>query len=330
MVLNDFEWLNYLAPHISVGRDLPVGTVLHRQSYLLSRERRVSCPRDAFDPSRGVSATITREFTRAWFGLSPWSNSEFPPGTVYKTNLPGVGASIQRRAPVGVETVAVRGDDPAYWTVVQPAGTELFTLTLIKIGDIAAGTLESSKLPGMDVRFKMTDGVNPAKEAPFYHPLMNGNLTVVAKTCRTPDVNVPMGEQRIDQITTAGKPVDFSLRLLDCPAFHGYYPGVSHAANQLSLRIDPIRDVIDPAMGILGITPAAAGAPSAAVGVGLQIMHPDGRPFVLASKMPSGLRLSGPDGASYAIPLKARYLKTGPKVSPGVANSVATFTIIYE
>ncbi|WLI32614.1 fimbrial protein [Pseudomonas sp. FP818] len=37
-----------------------------------------------------------------------------------------------------------------------------------------------------------------------------------------------------------------------------------------------------------------------------------------------------PTRGSYTIPLRARYLQTASKVTPGPANASATFTIIYQ
>ncbi|MBB5606392.1 MULTISPECIES: fimbrial protein [unclassified Janthinobacterium] len=178
-----------------------------------------------------------------------------------------------------------------------------------------------------------------------------GSIQIVSRTCSTPDVAVPMGTHLPKEFAASNSSsawVDFSISLNNCPAFHGAVTktpvswvsqsgnspsgtagSVSVDNNSLQFRIDPTRTAVNAGNGVLSIEPSAAGRPPAASGIGLQIATQAATPVPLATKRSSGLTLSAFD-RSYAIPLRARYLKTGASVTPGPANASATFTISYE
>ena len=99
--------------------------------------------------------------------------------------------------------------------------------------------------------------------------------------------------------------------------------------NTLQYRIDPARTAINTNNGVLSLDPGATGSAPAATGVGVQVQNRNGNSVILGANQSSGLTLR-PNEGSYTIPLRARYLQTASKVTPGPANASATFTIIYQ
>jgi type 1 fimbria pilin len=172
---------------------------------------------------------------------------------------------------------------------------------------------------------------------------LTGSINIVALTCMTSDVNVPMGTNKIASfsgIGSASTPVNFMISLTGCPGFPGYYgnassiPTSSQSAvisagtlvpNTLSLRLDPVDTPIDATHGVLSLS---AGA-DPATGVGLQVLDASGAPWALSQNQLLSLPLAAGTTA-LNIPLSARYLQTAATVTAGSANAVATYTIIYQ
>nr|WP_309139800.1 MULTISPECIES: fimbrial protein [unclassified Pseudomonas] len=83
--------------------------------------------------------------------------------------------------------------------------------------------------------------------------------------------------------------------------------------------------MIDATNGVLSLTPGAG----TATGVGLQVLHLSGGPWMLSQNQLLNTVL-GPGTTSLNIPMSARYLQTASTITPGTANAVATYTIIYQ
>ncbi|QFG76692.1 hypothetical protein DMB90_10900 [Raoultella planticola] len=90
------------------------------------------------------------------------------------------------------------------------------------------------------------------------------------------------------------------------------------AGTKVSLRVDGTAE--NSAKGILKLS----AVPGAASGVGIQLLY-NNSPLALASLLPIGTA-----GTTMTIPLQARYYQTQSTVTPGAANSYATFTMTYQ
>lgn len=225
-------------------------------------------------------------------------------------------------------------------------GPANFELILIKIGDVTPGVLVGSTLPIVSLFGNFGDArVNGFKMG------ISGTIQIVSKTCSTPDVSVPMGTHLVNKFTGLNSSTgwtDFSIALNDCPAFHGTFSRTgpswtSQSGNQpsgtgtsgtrenntLQYRIDPARAAINAGNGVLSLDPSAAGNAPAATGIGIQVATSNGIALPLATNRNAGLTLRNSE-SSYSIPLRARYLQTAAKVTPGPANASATFTITYQ
>lgn len=330
------------ATNITVGRDVPDGTVVHRQRFSVARIYQVACTGGPFN------IIVHYRFTSTPKALSSWNVGPYA-GKVYLTDVPGLGVAIVASgtrvlplvlpsAPfcIGSSTCEIRFENVSN-----------YELMFVKIGDIAPGTLQGASLPTLEISFDI-DGlivVGPRMGA-------SGSINVVSQTCRTPDQTVALGTYMVKDfrlLGTAGNWTKFSIELQNCPAFLGMFTTIgpswvsnggtnptgtmsagTKVNNILQFQIDPVVRPLDAGRGILGLNPAAAGMPAAAAGMGIQIGRGvSATTMSLSTAQPSGLALLA-TSASYKIDLSARYVQTAATVRPGPANASATFTIIYN
>lgn len=338
----------FQASAISVGREVPVGTEVYRQTYRARSGQTVT-----LDCLYAPFQMFTELTVDTSFALAVWSTGQYA-NKVYKTSIDGLGVVfnstgglLPRRTSSQPSTCSsgyrciVPFADPS--TNTGPAN---FELILIKIGTVTPGVLSGSSLPIVSLFGNFGD----ARMLGFQMGI-SGNLQIVSRTCSTPDVTVPMGTYTSKDFTGINSATgwkNFSIRLNDCPAFHGTVSKIAASwlsdsgnspggtgtkgvreMNSLRYRIDPVRTAISLGNGILSLDPGAPGRPSAATGIGLQIATQSTSTLSLASLESSGLTLNDFE-RSYSIPLRARYLQTGSRVTPGPANASATFTISYD
>lgn len=327
---------------ITVGRDVPVGTEVYRQKFNVAsgRSPTVECRYAPFQMGMDYNVDSSR-------GKANWSSGTYA-DKVYKTNIQGLGVAFTTAAGPLPRTGDRR---PTTCNSLTPCPIPLYNVTsfdlvLIKIGDVSPGVLWGSHLPTVTGYANF----NTVKMMAFSMAI-SGNIQIVSRTCNTPNVVVPMGTHQtkaFNGINSATGWKDFSIVLNNCPAFNGTYSegapswtsqsgsyptgtgtsGIS-TKNRLLFRIDPARTAINPGQGVLSLDPAAAGSPTSAGGVGIQIASLKDGILPLGKDRNSELNLRNSEG-SYSIPLRARYLQTGTKVTPGPANASATFTITYQ
>ncbi|PTT64673.1 hypothetical protein DBR34_04160 [Stenotrophomonas sp. HMWF003] len=194
------------------------------------------------------------------------------------------------------------------------------------------------------------DYVSPDSTTTMQLVDISGSINIVSRTCDTPDVDVPMGSYPIFDFKGIGSATswkELDIALSNCPAFYGVYPGNigspifdsegaqidnGRAQNVLSFRLDPTDGVIDASAGVIALRPSAAGDDPEATGVGIQIAfgHVNPVPLELSVLQSSGITPTQVDGASYTIPLSARYIQTLSDVTAGPANGSVVFTINYQ
>lgn len=228
------------------------------------------------------------------------------------------------------------------------------SMVLIKTGPVGTGTINGGALGEMVLRGIFGDSA----PMPIGTLGLRGRINVVSQTCQTPDVTVPMGSYKTSSLTGVGSvtpQVKFVISLTGCPAFAGYYskpdcpsctppvfniPTASETAqtrqgnltaNTLSIQVDPLTTPVNAANGVLSLTTGsdATGHPMA-TGVGVQLLDSSGAPRALSTRQQVSGQLSASPNSSINISLGARYLQTANTVTPGKANAVATYTIVYE
>lgn len=324
--------------NLTVGRDVPVGAEVYRQTYSPSSELLVTC--------NGITTDVTERnyFSRLPLPSANWNSGPYA-GKVYQSGVPGIGVAIWRGA--SVLPYDWNWGNCTGWTVtctirLYPFSNSM-TVSLIKTGPVSAGTVNGANFPSI-ARDLISDTTLQAIRVNFV-----GSINIVSRTCSTPDVSVPMGTHIVNEFSgknTFTPWIDFNIALNNCPAFNGYYQADgpiwtgsgsqgtvdnlnSRKNNTLQVRLDPTLAAINPSQGILALNPSAQGNAPAATGVGLQVADSNGGPLSLAILHASGITPRAQEGASYSIPLKARYIQTEDHVTAGPANATATFTIDY-
>lgn len=324
-----------LGANLTVGRDLPVGSEIYRQTFMPATSTILHCVNLTAQPLERDYFTATPLPLSAWMG-APYG------GKTYETGVAGVGVVIWFRNDVLPYTWSMANCDTmmANCGVNSAPGNMALVVSLIKTGNVAAGVINGANFPSV-IRDIVTDNVLPVLRLNF-----SGAINIVSRTCTTPDVPVPLGSYRVSELGGVGNGTpwqEFDIQLLNCPAFHGYFsnsgpqwsnngntlPG-TRTNNAVNFRLDPVNGVIDAANGVMSLNNSAPGDAPAATGIGIQIARRTEVPVPLGT-MVAGFQasLTPVEGASFSIPLQARYLQTQGTVTPGPANGAAVFTLDY-
>ncbi|WP_411752985.1 fimbrial protein [Serratia sp. (in: enterobacteria)] len=343
---------------ISAGADVPLGTIIYQGRWFggdPGKEQMTCLSADTY-----FWINIALFIDQAPLSISNWTGSPFG-GAVYQTSIPGVGIAISRSNNADAATVGQPNYQLPNDVQRQVLGGNYNTylldrtlyVSLIKIGTMTPGnyTLNGSTLP--KVSLAVTD--------PLYHPTtttglplrlntiqFQGQLTVSAQTCTTPDVNVNLGRFDIQEYFTgqgAKTPwVDASIVLTNCPTFYGFYnttnstlmfnynTGTGQVANStnnsIGVRLTPATSVLDAANGIMAVDSSVSGA---ATGVGIQIGWGSSSqtPTLFNFMGEQAMTLPKDGSPTIRVPLSARYIQTAAAPTPGKANGKVVFTISY-
>lgn len=315
------------AGNITIGADVPVGTVIYTQNFNPSfRNVFVKCD----TPQTFVA--LVMDYDTPPHPLSAWSSGAF--GKVYETGLPGVGVFIDNHAldtfllpyiSNGTRVVEENG-----WS----SNVFKYRIRLIKTGNIQPGAVTGSDLPCLMTRVGPTAAPFTAMRLCF-----TGAINVEAQTCTTPDVFVAMGKYDMGRYFTGKVSVtewkDASIRLLNCPKFHGTVEAQysdngtgsisGTTGNSLTLSLTPNTAVIDDANGIMSVKEGSGSAGGVGIQLGYGASSPQSVRFSRAIKIP--LPVTTP--SAFTIPLRARYIQTESTVTPGTADATVTFNINY-
>lgn len=325
------------AANLTVGRDVPLGSVIYRQQIVPSvGVTQVTCT--AGGPARNLG-----ELAVTPLPLSSWSTGPYA-GKVYESGVAGIGVALTYVYYGWVLPYRNPGAHPCDTGCVIDItnSREPHEIVFVKIGDTASGTISGANLPTMKLGYGVTEvGLSPTFQVNF-----SGSINIVSRTCETPDVPVDMGNHNISEfggVNTGTAWKDFTIKLNNCPAFHGGFPVAgpilgsdgtvasagTRVSNAIGYRLDPNQTPIDASQGLMKLDDSAPGEPASAGGIGLQIASSTSIPITLSTLQASGITPTTTDGAAYTIPLKARYVQTEATVTGGPANASAVFTINY-
>lgn len=339
---------------LTVPRDAPNGTYLYTQAFQNADAgiQRIGCT-DAIE-SEGEGYGYVAGV------LGSVSSSAVPAmaGKIYETGVPGIGVVWQ----VTSDTSLNVGKGTYFYLPIKclPSNNlraecytgrsgsvrvpTTFRVALVKTGPVGIGLIQASALGRaiLRIRFSYLSGSTSSNEVDVVTLGLTGSIRVVSKTCTTSDVSVPLGRSKIMPLKGAGMSlpaVNFEIRLTDCPGFPGSISsggggavssqnggvfGPSRSPNTLKIRIDPMAAAIDASKGVLSLTAEKR----AATGVGVQLLDESGQPWILSKEV--GVPNLEANTVSLTVKLSARYLQTAAKVTPGLANAVATYTLNYQ
>lgn len=340
---------------ISVGEDIPVGTVIYRAG-LWADNMSITCKTlDESGLNQDVMLPTIVEVIST--PTSVVSGVTAPPTgeKVYETNVPGIGVSIiaEGKMPYSWTEAYVRKITVVNrWSYSGAAALGRFEVKLIKTGPVSPGIVNAINFPQLQVTF--TTPTIPAGSTflgfpiPYSTVSYNGTIQIVKSTCRAEvaDRVVDLGSHEVKDIKNASGRVttwtDASLRLIGCqfsPGFYNnsngkiYHVGTSNVgqgtpdANTVRLSLSASTSVINANTGIISLTPAS----DSATGVGIQIGVKEGseiKPYNFNTNEVI-FTPSSPDAQSLEIPIFARYIATDTTITPGKANGAVVYTLNY-
>ncbi|WP_260513163.1 fimbrial protein [Serratia fonticola] len=337
-----------IAGTISVGEDVPVGTVLYKASYNAAVSGGVNCVSKEKWTEPQIQIPYVRDVASTPRPIVP-GVLDPAGGVVYQTNVPGIGVSVGQ-LPAQRSLSNIPGSE------IEGGGTTsgdrmIATIQLIKTGNFDAGSVNGISFPTLKRVFTMPTGLPQHTFNGF--PIQanslsfSGQVQVVKSTCKVVNENivVPLGNYEVDEFTGMGSYTewkDASIKLVGCsnasPAYYsknnssiaitggGTLPlGVKDVSNRITFMISPASGILDVYNGIIQLTSSS----NSASGVGIQIGYNNS-----GATIP--LRLSAVTSftppvmqATMQIPLFARYIQTANQVTPGVANGAVVYTINY-
>lgn len=345
---------------VSALRDLPIGSVLFRQYIFNSDKQALGVNSCISTVSAGEYVSLAHSL--AIEGAPPAVVGQYQGFNVYSTGISGIGMVVgvtynnnstyfASLPDVWTSQMAIT-DTPSNYFAVRYT-LQGFELLLIKVGDISPGVWNVPiNYPALIHSAQVTNSTDMTKDYGYrWH--INGSVNIVAGTCQTPDVTVPMGVHSIHNSTTT-EWVNFNINLLNCPPMYGRYnrnsPDTSSTAgirwnsetdyttagpdtaNSIGFLLNPVSGYQTLAAG--GSCAALTSDSDAAKGMCIEIQNNASENILTNSQAntltDANLALQQTI-ASYAIPLRARYARNAEStLTAGKANAAVEFTINYQ
>ena len=236
-------------------------------------------------------------------------------GRIYSSLVPGVGIRLSR--------VAGSLGQLNYPHVLTLTGAStlnlnagLFRVELIK----TAATTGSGAFAAGEYTSYYLNGTGPSR--PMLTSVLSGNgITIVSPSCMVDagSLNIPVDFGSVPKSTFTGVGSTAAERNFAINLTCQQSPG------NVLISLDPNTGGSTSSPGVLAIATGAG----AATGVGIQLLDArNDQPVTYGVGIPAGNRISS--AGPLSVPFKARYYQTQTTVTPGTANSTATFTIQYN
>lgn len=289
------------AADIIVNADIPIGTELARvslpslQLYQCSGDGTVSNSGNGMKPS-GSYSTLA--------GVT---------GYVFDTDVPGIGF---------VFTSSACDQDGPFsrhlyqWNQMLCSSSGFIAAPRETMGAIyyKTGRTSTSGNSGQREAARIISKFNGnwegSQEIPVF--VWGTNVQVVSCQVNTPSVNVPMGSISDEVFSGVGSTSAEQLFTISLRC---------DAGTKVNVTLDAVQDASGKA-GVIALSDVA----NKATGVGVELRY-NNSPVTFGQMLPVATMASSGD---YLIPLQARYHQTAPTVAPGVANTVATFTLTFR
>ncbi|EBY1403774.1 type 1 fimbrial protein [Salmonella enterica] len=289
-------------PSLVVNEDAQPGTILYSQT-VIGGEANVRCH---------ANGNILQGYTVL---TSSDERKDNPITGVYQTNVPGIGIEAEWANTASSSLGAGNLITPMHLGSSKVINTNYGITVKAKVqivvtGPVSSGVIDTSLLQADWIYDNLTIG-----ELRFSPITVN----VTANTCNLVEKNitVPLKKIMVSDIVDGYSDVvsddRFKIQLVQCAA---------------GIKVD-YKFTTAGSTGVSGNSDilAIASGNGAAEGVGLQIL--DSNNNVLKFDNEYNVVAQTTDGQSASIPLKARYVQTGP-VKAGKVDSVATFDVFYR
>ncbi|MEM0652797.1 hypothetical protein AAFL31_13395 [Klebsiella huaxiensis] len=345
---------------VSALRDLPNGSVIFRQ-YISNTDLQALGIADCASTESGGEYIKLTQFLETE-GARPAIVGNYQGVTVYSTGVSGIGMALGvtlSNSSTSLSALPISSSSSK--STLNPEGGgygvyykgQGFELLLIKMGNISPGVWSVPINYPAIIRYTQATNTTDMTKDYGYRWHINGSVNVVAGTCQTPDVTVPMGVHSLQDSTTT-EWVDFNINLLNCPPMYGRYnrnsPDTSatagirwnsdsdyttagpDTANSISFLLNPVSGYQTLAAG--GECATLTNDTDMAKGMCLEIQNRDAVNVLTNAKAntrtDAKLALQQTI-ASYAIPLRARYARNTQSIlRAGKADTAVEFTINYQ
>ncbi|EPF6317828.1 fimbrial protein [Enterobacter cloacae] len=329
--------------NISVGADMPNGTVIYRLNSQPEVEQVLRCTANNGEKYNLTSYLTLRNEPHP---LSNWSGNPFP-GEVYETNIPGIGVAVWysfRATTLSNPEILRNYNFESTINLVRPLND--FDISLVKTGPVTPGTITGADIPLVRLEFRSPDGTVTNLPITMRDVTFTGSLNITVPSCQTPNVVVNMGEHEIR--TDFNGPgsvtnwVNANFSLTNCPVFYGYYNDSAFPShlndsntvivpdsipNLLSITVAPFTPVIDADNGIFAIDTSSSDSGS---GVGIQLGYDTGSINPVKLNSPFTYTTNSNGDPTIILPFRARYIQTERLLTPGRANGRVSVTINYN
>ena len=248
------------------------------------------------------NASITANYTNGWL---PNANK------IAQTNIAGIGIQVKFAGIGALNTSYLNPKDPSgnSYRLLTP----YWTVKIIKTGRVTqSGSLQWGKI-AQAVQNNTQPKNTTWNLTSLYLPLNAIKINSLKCTTKSSNYNINMGtwyDTQFKNIGDVSKSVDVPITL-NCAAGTNIKATVTSSAGY-----------IDANTGKLNLS-----GTNRATGVAIQLLDKNNNPIKLNTK--NSLQ-NGVSSGDYIFGWKARYIKTGNKITPGSANSTATVNILYE
>lgn len=260
---------------------------------------------------------------------------------IYQTGIAGLG--VRFKNPYENKFYPF---ETTYLGELNTGGWLAFTIELVKMGPITAGSINTTLFP--QVRIEVVDSDNaPVRAA--YHTI-TGSFTLQTPTCVTPNFSWDLGTTSMALLRNKGDAsawVDTPVTLTGCSTFNGNNSNGSYtqytitgfntgnasqsgsiAPNTLTMTLAPNTSAVDSANGIVSLDGSAT-----TYGFGVQLGSKQSGSYV-AQNLANGLVVQpavGYSGGTVSFPLAARIIRTSEGgARGGVISTSVTYTVTYQ
>lgn len=321
--------------YITVGEDLPIGSVVYSQRIQTNGNgAKLLCRTGVYD--------LVSTLTSAPHGQSSYRDATFP--IVFNTSISGIGVALWQGTPDGsggsrlfnpgrLTSYLSSSSNNVINLTNQDDATVSFNVAFIKTAaNIGSGSIGSGDLPKFQTSF---DG--NGESFVYQRTAIVGNLTAIPATCNVgSNYYLPLGEHFPDEFngigSTAGR-AETQIVLSGCPAFYGSTSYGVFKPNVISLRLTPRNGFIDAEQGISQLNTEAGDAASG-VGVQLSLQQENGNyqraKFNQDINLANYISFLEERGGDYHLGVKATYVQTSAPIRAGKADAQIEFMITYQ
>lgn len=336
VIRKGYTYQEYTMPLIknmlTVGRDLPLGTILYKQTF--------DHPGMYVDCTGVDNVYMSRDYGHTPLAKANWNQQPYP-NMVYETGVPGIGVVFNRGVNVYPHTESRPVNVNASFNLANTLRVEV---NLVKIGPIAPGIVRAIDLPSATYKVQDT-----SKIIDVLRLYLSDDITIVSQTCETPDVSVDLGVSSIEPLVSGAQTEigrkSFSVLMRNCPTFHGqlqsslWHPTLgtrlfTEKNNDIKISFTAKNGVLDNARLIAKLDTVQPGNAPAAEGVGIALYDPSGNRYKFDGHF---VNVTSPiigSAEDIVIPLQAAYTydtaKSKAVIKPGYANAAIEFVIQYN